>query len=85
MREDVRIGTRPSRDALLPVRKVTAPHLAHIWQDGTKQRFDATRKNANRGVMPPQDPGFFERTAVAVRSEMLSSAQAVLDRPRQID
>lgn len=85
MREDVRIGTLQSQDHLLPVRRVFGPRLAFIWQDGTAQRFDATRKNANRGRMPAADPGFFERTAVQVRGEMLRNAQGILDRPRQID
>ena len=85
MREDIYIRTGRQQDALLPVRRVVGPRLAYIWQDGTRQRFDATRKNANRGAMPPQDPGFFQRTAVDVRSHMLAAAQAILDKPRQID
>lgn len=84
MRDDVRVGSRQSREPLLPARRVTGPRLATIWQDGTGQRFDATRKNANRGRMPPQDPGFFQRTAIQVRADMLSTAQAILDRPREI-
>jgi hypothetical protein len=68
---------------------VTAPANADvyvaIWQDGTKQRYDATHRNANRGRMPAFAPGFFERTAVQTRAAMLQKAQAVLDRPRSIE
>jgi hypothetical protein len=85
MRDDVRIRTRQGQDALLPVRQVRAPRLAYIWQDGTNERFDATRKNAKRGRMPAADPHFFERTAVQTRADMLARAQDILDRPREID
>lgn len=84
MREDVRIRTRQSQQALLPIRQVVGPRLAFIWQNGTKRRVDATRHNANRGRSPAHDPGFFERTAVQTRTEMLSQAQAILDRSRVI-
>lgn len=84
MKDDIRMGTVQGNDALLTGARVFGPRLAFIWQDGTVQRHDATRKNANRGRMPAQDPGFFERTAVQVRSSMLRLAQAILDRPRAI-
>ena len=84
MRDDVRIRSGRQQDALLPVRKVVGPHLAYIWQDGTKERYDSTRRNARRGRMPAADPHFFERTAVEIRSRMLASAQSVLDRDREI-
>jgi hypothetical protein len=84
MKDDIRIGTVQGNDHLLPGRRVFGPRLAFIWQDGTVQRHDATRRNANRGRMPAADPGFFERTAVRVRSEMLNAAQVILDKPREI-
>jgi hypothetical protein len=83
MREDVRLGSLQSQDSLLPIKRVFGPRLAFIWQDGTTDRFDATRKNARRGRMPAADPHFFERTAVTVRTEMLNKAQSILDKPRQ--
>jgi hypothetical protein len=85
MRDQVRVSTRQGDDPLLPVRKVKAPNLATIWQDGTAERFDPTRGNARRGRMPAAAPGFFERTAVAVRAAMLQRAQAVLDKPRSFE
>lgn len=85
MRDDIRVRTGRQQDALVPVRRVLGPRLGYIWQDGTKQRFDATRKNANRGRMPAADPNFFERTAVSIRTDMLERAQAVLDRTREIE
>jgi hypothetical protein len=84
MKDDVRIRSLSSADPLIPVRKVLAPNLAHIWQDGTVERFNITRGNARRGRMPAAAPGFFERTAVQTRAQMLQQAQAILDRPREI-
>lgn len=85
MREDMYVRTLSSQDHLLPVRRVVGPRLAYIWQDGTTQRYDATRKNANRGRMPAFAPGFFQRTAVAVRGQMLQQAQGILDTPRPVE
>ena len=85
MKDDIRIRNLSSPEAILPARRVTGPRLASIWQDGTGNRVDATRKNANRGRMPAQDPGFFRRTAVNVRTDMLQRAQAILDKPRQME
>jgi hypothetical protein len=85
MREDMGIRNITGSEPLLPVRKVRGPRLAYIWQDGTRRRYDSTRKNANRGISPPQEPGFFQRTAILVRTAMLTKAQQILDRPRQID
>lgn len=82
LRDDVRIRSRSSSEAVIPARQVLAPRLATIWQDGTPVRHDATRHNANRGRMPAADPQFFERTAVTVRAAMLQRAQAILDKPR---
>ncbi len=85
MDDDIRITTRPGNDDLLPARRVIGPRLATIWQDGTVERFDSTRKNARRGRMPAAAEGFFERTAVQVRAAMLQRAQAILDRPRDVE
>ncbi len=83
MRDQVRVATQGA--GVLPISRVKAPNLAAIWQDGTVQRHDATRRNANRGRMPAAEHGFFERTAVQTRSAMLQKAQSVLDRPRPIE
>jgi hypothetical protein len=85
MRDDMGIRNITGSEPLLPVRKVRGPRLAYIWQDGTRRRYDATRKNAYRGISPPHDPGFFQRTAIQVRTAMLNKAQQILDRPREID
>ncbi len=85
MRDQVRVVNREGNDPLLPVSRVRAPNLAAIWQDGTKQRYDSTRRNANRGRMPAFAPKFWERTAVQTRAAMLQRAQSVLDRPRTFE
>lgn len=85
MRDDIRIRTIQSQDHLLPVRQVVGPRLGYIWQDGTVDRYDATRRNAFRGRMPAFAPNFFETTAVETRTDMLNRAQSVLDRDREID
>ena len=84
MQEDAYVRTVQSQDALLPVRKVIGPRLAYIWQDGTKQRTDATRGGANRGRMPAASPGYFQRTAAQVRASMLRLAVDIVNRPRQM-
>jgi len=84
MKDDIRIRNLSSPEAILPARRVSGPRLATIWQDGTGTRIDSTRKNANRGRMPAADPGFFQRTAVNVRADMLNRAQAILDKPREV-
>jgi hypothetical protein len=84
MREDIRVRTQQSEEALIPISRVSGPRLAYIWQDGTTDRVDSTRKNARRGRMPAAAPGFFERTAVQVRTAMLQRAQNALDRPREL-
>jgi hypothetical protein len=83
MRDQVRVSTGQASDAL-PISRVKAPNLATIWQDGTVQRHDATRANANRGRMPAAAHGFFERTAVQTRAAMLQRAQTILDKPREV-
>ena len=50
MKEDGYIRTLPSQNALLPQRRVVGPRLAYIWQNGTIQRHNYTRKGANRGI-----------------------------------
>lgn len=85
MRDDIRVRTGRNSDPLVPARRVIGPRLGYIWQDGTNERFDYTRKGAPRGKMPVGDKGFFERTAVRVRADMISQAQAILNRSREID
>ncbi len=85
MDDDIRVVGRPGNDDFLPARRVIGPRLATIWQDGTVERFDNTRKNARRGRMPATAPGFFQRMAVQIRTVMLQRAQSILDRPRDIE
>jgi hypothetical protein len=80
----VRVRTLVGQDHLLPVKKVIGPALAYIWQDGTVERFAVTRNNARRGRSPAHDPGMFQRLAVQTRTAMLTQAQALLDRNREI-
>lgn len=84
MRDDMVVTSRPTNDPLLPANRVRGPRLTYIWQEGSRERFDATRGNARRGRMPTADPEFFERTAAQARSEMMRQAQSILDRPRSI-
>lgn len=85
MRDDIRVRTGRNSDPLVPAKRVLGPRLGYIWQDGTRERVDNTRKNARRGRMPAADPGFFERTAIQVRTDMLQRAQDILNRSREID
>lgn len=68
----------------VPVKRVraTAPHI-HIWQEGTRERFDPTRANARRGKMP-RGGRVFEAVAADERGRMLRAMQDVLDRHREI-
>jgi hypothetical protein len=63
--------------------KAFAPHV-WIWQEGTVERFDSTRRNARRGRSPKHGK-VFEAIAARTRAGMLNQAQAILDRPRKID
>lgn len=76
--------TTTSTGVALPAKRVraTAPHI-HIWQEGTRERFDATRKNARRGRMPAGGR-VFESTASEVRATMFRRAQDALNRNRNI-
>jgi hypothetical protein len=58
-----------------------APH-AHFPEQGTKERFDNTRKNARRGRVKPNP--IFIPTAIRERKSFLSDAQALLDRPQEL-
>jgi hypothetical protein len=62
--------------------RATAPHV-HIWQEGTRDRFDATRANARRG-RSPRHGDVMASTAIRERADMLRKAQAVLDRKREL-
>lgn len=62
--------------------RAAAPHV-HIYQGGTRERFDATRSNARRGVSPAHGP-IFERLAASNRSRFFAQAQSVLERSREI-
>lgn len=84
MRDDIRTRKLTTNDFLLPARKVIGPRLAYIWQDGTRERIDSTRRNARRGRMPAADPKFFERTAEQTRAAMLAKAESIVNRSREI-
>jgi NADPH-dependent ferric siderophore reductase len=84
MRDDIRTRRLNTQDPLIPARRVIGPRLAYIWQDGTKDRVDATRRNARRGRMPAADPKFFERTAEQTRTQMLQQAEGIVHRPREL-
>jgi hypothetical protein len=84
MRDDVRIRSLYGSHHLLPVRRVTGPRLAYIWQEGTVDRFDPTRANARRGRGPAHDPGFFGRTAAQTRAQFMQEAQRALAKTRSI-
>ena len=83
LRRRIAISGGPTRDGV-PVRKVraTAPHI-HMWQEGTRERFDATRANARRGRMPVGGR-VFETTAAKIRREMLQKAEQELSRPHEL-
>lgn len=58
-----------------------AKHV-HFIEQGTRQRRDNTRKNANRGRMTATP--IFVPQAVSERKSFLSAAQAILDRPQEL-
>lgn len=62
--------------------RATAPHV-HIYQEGTRDRFDATRHNARRGVSPAHGR-IFQAIAARNRSVMLAQAQQIVDAPREL-
>jgi hypothetical protein len=68
----------------LPARTVlaTAPHV-HIWQEGTVERFDATRANARRG-RSPRHGRVFQAVAADERGQMLKQAEDLLIRNREL-
>ena len=77
-------GWAVSAGAIVPARvvRVTAPHV-HFVEDGTRQRFDATRRNANRGVMPRQGPIFIP-LVIQEREAFLREAEALLEQTREV-
>src|SRR5687767_12640662 len=58
-----------------------AKHV-HFIEDGTKERFDNTRKNARRGRVKANP--IFVPAAVRERKSFLSDAQTLLDRPQEL-
>ena len=80
------IVTQPRRfqGGPVPPRQVraTAPHV-HIWQEGTRDRFDATRGNAYRG-RSPRHGRVFEAIAAQERREMLQRAEDLLRKDREL-
>lgn len=62
--------------------RATAPHV-FIYQEGTKERFDSTRKGARRG-RSPRHGRIFEAIAAQTRGDMLAQAQRLLDQRVEI-
>jgi hypothetical protein len=58
-----------------------AKHV-HFIEEGTKERFDNTRKNARRGRVKATP--LFVPNAVRERKSFLSDAQALLDRSQEM-
>lgn len=83
LRRRISITSGPSKGDVPSKRvRATAPHI-HMWQEGTVQRQDSTRRNANRGRMPVGGP-VFERNAGQVRREMLQRAEQELTRTHEL-
>lgn len=59
-----------------------APHV-HIYEQGTKPRYDATRGNAYRGRSPKRGP-IFTRHAADRRASMLEDCRRVLEKGRTL-
>ena len=59
-----------------------APHV-HIYQEGTQERFDATRGNARRGKSPAHGR-IFQAIAARTRGSMLHACQLLLDKSRTL-
>jgi hypothetical protein len=70
--------------SVIPARivRATAPHV-HIWQEGTRDRFDATRANARRG-RSPRHGDIMAAVAIDERGRMLARAQHLLERNREL-
>jgi hypothetical protein len=58
-----------------------AKHV-HFIEQGTKDRFDNTRKNARRGRMKATP--IFVPQAIRDRKSFLANAQAILDKPQEL-
>lgn len=58
-----------------------APHV-HFLEGGTKDRFDATRRNARRGRVVARP--IFIPAAVRERKSFMTDVQAFLDKPREL-
>src|SRR5678809_1647420 len=58
--------------------KATSPHV-FIWEEGTRERFDATRRGARRG-RSPRHGRVFEAVSAQEREQMLRQAQTILDK-----
>jgi hypothetical protein len=77
--------TQPDHNSSgMPVMRVraTAPHV-WIWENGTRQRRDNTRGNANRGASPAHGK-VFEAISAQARSRMLMAAQELVMRRREL-
>ena len=73
-----------SNGVALPAKlvKASAPHV-HLWQEGSRERFDATRGNARRGQMPAGGR-VFQAVAADERRKMLEQAGRILTQRREL-
>lgn len=82
--KELRVRIEPGSQGSIPLNRVrvTAPHV-HFVEEGTKARFDSTRGNARRGVMPGIGQTFVP-IVVAEREQYLRQAQALLEQDREV-
>lgn len=74
--------SQPGAPSLAKLVRATAPHV-HLWQEGSRERFDATRGNARRGRMPAGGR-VFEAIAADERRRMLTDAERVIQQRRTL-
>ena len=80
LRRSVGRGDRSRPQAA--VARVTAPHV-HFYEDGTEERFDATRGNAFRGRMPAKGP-LFVGIAIDERADMVRDLTHLVTQDREL-
>lgn len=80
----VRMAPRQSADPILRAWQVRAyaPHV-HLYERGTRERFDPTRQNARRGRSPAHGE-ILARIASHHRREMIARIARLLDRDRRL-
>lgn len=80
----VSLAPRQSSDPVLRTYRVRAfaPHV-HIYEHGTRERVDPTRRNARRGRSPAHGP-IFARLAADTRRSLIAAIGSVLARERRL-